>query len=223
MRQEEVWPRTIKRVFGHYVAVAIHAVTQHTERRVLDGLSSHFLQHRSVCGTSPEARKAPQRPANPLIRKPSALYTKSMGLWDRFWSKVAANDNGCWEWQAALDRDGYGRIGYGGRTFAAHRVSYRWWVGPIPYWLQVDHLCRNHACVNPDHLEAVTCKTNIRRGNTGRWRRADDCTAGHPLSGDNLIIRWDNSGRRCRTCQLARVRDWRQRQRLAATCAQLSA
>lgn len=211
----------------------------------------HFLPHfnmRRTVGKPVRGRKPPSskagNPAKPLARKACIPYTIGMGLWERFYSKVAEDGNGCWVWQGALDRDGYGRIGYEGRTFAAHRISYRQWVRPIPSWLQLDHLCRNPSCVNPAHLEAVTCATNIQRGDTGRWirerqlplrllfprpvrtrqlrlrlrqprQRPTHCTANHPLSGDNLIIRSDNGGRRCRTCQLERVRDWRRRQKVA--------
>lgn len=150
-----------------------------------------------------------------------------VSVWDRFWSKVVETPSGCWEWQAARDKDGYGRIGNGGRTFATHRIAYRWFKGPIPSWLQVDHGCRNRACVNPAHLELVTGQVNISRGETGQWirerqlrlpftrYRPTHCKRGHPLEGDNLIIRSDNGGRRCKTCQNERMRDWYRRNRAA--------
>lgn len=71
---------------------------------------------------------------------------------DRFWSKVAlAEINDCWEWQAPLD-SGYGRFWLNGQTELAHRYSYILANGPIPDGLQIDHLCRNRACVNPPPL-----------------------------------------------------------------------
>jgi len=81
----------------------------------------------------------------------------------RFWSHVdAAGD--CWVWTGSKDRAGYGRTWRSTAPFPAHRVAYELLVGPIPAGLVIDHLCRNPACVNPDHLEPVTHRVNILRG-----------------------------------------------------------
>lgn len=71
---------------------------------------------------------------------------------------------GCWEWQLGMGKDGYGKTQVQGRTTGAHRVYYERHKGAIPDGWQIDHLCRNPPCVNPDHLEAVTASTNQRRG-----------------------------------------------------------
>lgn len=69
----------------------------------------------------------------------------------------------CWVWQRSL-RDGYGVLKNERVQGNAHRIYYERANGPVPDGLQLDHLCRVRACVNPDHLEPVTHLENCRRG-----------------------------------------------------------
>ena len=90
-------------------------------------------------------------------------------LMDRVLDKIIFDD-GCWEWAASHNSQGYGKIregGAGSKVRDAHRVVYELLVGPIPPGLVIDHLCRNPGCVRPDHLEAVTQSVNVKRGE--RW------------------------------------------------------
>jgi len=70
---------------------------------------------------------------------------------------------GCWNWLGYINPDGYGWTKVKGRAMFAHRFHYEEVKGPVPEGLELDHLCRNGACVNPDHLEAVSHTENIRR------------------------------------------------------------
>lgn len=123
---------------------------------------------------------------------------------ERFWVKVNKTET-CWLWAGATNGVGYGVIGRGGRGSGnayAHRLSYEWAKGPIPEGLDLDHLCRNRACVNPDHLEPVTRSVNLSRSPlVGKALSSrTHCVNGHELSGANAAPRAEG-GRRCRECR----------------------
>jgi hypothetical protein len=110
--------------------------------------------------------------------------------------------SGCWEWKARKDKDGYGRTTIQRKTYQAHRVVFAALVGPIPEGMTIDHLCKNKACVNPDHMEVTTVKVNVLRSDNicSLNARKTHCPRGHPLSGENLYL-YPAGGRGCRQCQ----------------------
>lgn len=73
-------------------------------------------------------------------------------------------ETGCWEWQRGKGPNEYGYTHINGKNTRAHKHYYEQKYGPIPPDLELDHICRNTCCVNPDHLEPVTHTENMRRG-----------------------------------------------------------
>ena len=124
----------------------------------------------------------------------------------RFWAKVDKQPgvDACWLWTGCKHPKGYGRFGLGTRsegTIYAHRFAYESEHGPVPQPLQLDHLCRIRHCVRPSHLEPVTSRVNLLRGETVTARNAakTHCIHGHEFTTGNTRIE-RNGSRRCRTC-----------------------
>lgn len=126
-----------------------------------------------------------------------------MELEARFWSKAnwdAHDDERCWQWLASLKPEGYGQFRFEGLTVYAHRMAYELEVGPIPNGLDLDHICRNRSCVNPSHLDPVTRKENIHRGDAMKLK--SHCGSGHEYTNTNTYKRPDGY-RECRACRKA--------------------
>lgn len=122
----------------------------------------------------------------------------------------------CIEWWGRISPAGYGRRG----PHLAHRWSYETHVGPIPAGLELDHLCRNTTCINPDHLEPVTRAENNRRKemHLGIGEYATHCVNGHEYTPENTYLRpaGSSGARDCRTCIAERVRRYKERKKNAA-------
>lgn len=126
--------------------------------------------------------------------------------------RIAEASSGCWVWQKAKDRQGYGFIKVNGFQWRAHRLSYHLCIGSIPEGMTIDHLCRNSSCVRPDHLEAVSNKENVLRGVgiSANNARKTHCKRGHLLSPDNLIKH--SRQRVCKACHLQSQKERRAQQ-----------
>lgn len=132
----------------------------------------------------------------------------------RFWDKAKPDSaTGCWLWTAAKNSPGYGQIYWEGRQVGAHRLAYEVLVGPITPGFHTDHLCRVHSCVNPAHLEAVTERENILRGEgtSARHARQTHCKYGHEFTEKNTLRLYGGRTRSCRTCNRRRSRESKER------------
>jgi hypothetical protein len=122
----------------------------------------------------------------------------------RWLARVNLSLHGCWEWNGGHDHNGYAVFYADGRQYKAHRWGYEHFVQPVPKGLDLDHLCRNRGCVNPDHLEPVTRRENLRRGVGTHLRKAQaaartHCFQNHELTPENVYVRPDGV-RACRVC-----------------------
>lgn len=148
----------------------------------------------------------------------SEPYVAPVGLaW--IMERSVEDENGCWRWTNYIGPNGYGRatVFPNGvkQVPLAHRLSWEIVYGRIPDGLQVDHLCRNRACVNPRHLDVVTPWENSWRSPIHRIKwLATECRQGHPWTEENTYhAKGKDGGRRCRACH--REQERRRRERAA--------
>lgn len=115
----------------------------------------------------------------------------------RFNRKFEIVESGCHEWRGTMSDLGYGLFKVGRKNWKAHKWKYEQLNGTVPEGLELDHLCRNTVCVNPEHLEVVTHGENVRRARLGK--RRSHCFKGHPLTPDNIYHTKEGS-RACLIC-----------------------
>lgn len=134
---------------------------------------------------------------------------------ERIWDKIIPEPNsGCWIWLGSLSGsgEGYPETWFDNYRKRTHILMYEQFIGPIPKFKELDHLCRVRCCCNPFHVEPVSRMVNAMRGTAGmnrviECREALTCDKGHPWTLENTL---KNSGwRACKTCRRARQRWYR--------------
>lgn len=122
--------------------------------------------------------------------------------------------NGCHIFRGAKDSSGYGHVAIGSKMVKVHRLAWERENGPIPAGLVIDHICRNRACCNVEHLRLVTRQTNATENSTSEAAinaAKTHCKHGHEFTPSNTIRK--KNGRECRTCKQINKRRENQRNR----------
>jgi len=122
---------------------------------------------------------------------------------ERFYSKIKFNeDTWCWDWIGTTLQRGYGHFKLKRKNWRPHRLSFAIHKGDLIKGLELDHLCRNRSCCNPEHLKQGTHKVNVLRGESVSAINAKKthCKRGHEFAEENTYV-YPNGGRSCRICQ----------------------
>ncbi len=146
------------------------------------------------------------------------MSCRARPLAERLLAKIEKTDVGCWLFNGHIDKkSGYGKLSPDRTPDAVqtsiwvHRISYAAHKGAIPFGMELEHTCGVRRCVNPEHLRPITHRENFVHNRLPGQVRVNiatktHCIHGHPLSGDNLVIRANGKRRECRTCKRAIVK-----------------
>lgn len=150
-------------------------------------------------------------------------------MMDSFWAKVQVSPY-CWHY-GDYKYTNHTAVLLEGKYVGVHKVAYEYLIGPVPEGMELDHLCHNKRCVNPDHLEPVTHAENLRRAwalkklRGGMKREASErkgtqthCWKGHELAKVGVLLSAKKDGkvrRRCRACQQEIQTRWRRKNGIA--------
>jgi len=168
----------------------------------IDGCEKKTRDYRKVCRMH-NARKT----RNGGYDKAKWFVADGDSDLERTLNKFVEDENGCWNWTGHCGDGGYPLYRFKDGSSRVHRWLYEKLRGGIERRLTIDHLCRNIKCINPGHMEPVTMRENLMRGNgpSAINARKTHCKRGHPFSGSNLYV-GPNGYRNCRKCNALRVR-----------------
>lgn len=134
---------------------------------------------------------------------------------EKILKNIRLNENGCWLWVGKLNKNGYSTLSHMDQTVSGHRLSFETFRYKIPKNKVIDHICRVTACVNPEHLDAVSIKDNNRRAKNLN-REKTHCKRGHEYTNENTYVEHNNKGhtsRQCRKCNALNARRRREVER----------
>ena len=123
-----------------------------------------------------------------------------MTLWQKLIRNCVKTPSGCWRWQGATDQDGHALVRVGKQVRRSHQVMWESTTAGGSRPGQPDHTCRLTSCINPSHLDLVTCGGNKKRA----WlyqKRATHCPKGHAMTPANTYRRPGRKYRACRKCR----------------------
>lgn len=184
-----------------------------TGKCIVDGCLRSDIRGRGYCSMHYERNRKFGSPGDAQGK------TSKGSLIERIMDKVSVDHNGCWIWMGHLNRFGYGTYNFAKyysekKSILVHRWVWEYFKEPIKDELTVDHLCRVHNCVNPEHMEIVTKGENTLRGNafTAINARKTHCPSGHEYTKENTL-RANKNARRCAICTRKRAREAARRHR----------
>lgn len=130
------------------------------------------------------------------------MMPKTLDPFEKIIERCEWTKFGCLEWVGGCNRDGYGYICANYKNYRVHRIVFEKTRYIIKNGLTIDHVCRNRKCILPYHLEAVTSKENVLRGQgiSAENKRKIVCKNGHVFDKDNTI--YVKRGRACKQCRL---------------------
>lgn len=144
------------------------------------------------------------KPLKKIPIRPQDILKKDM---TRAWAKLEVTPTGCLLWRGAVNNSGYANFFLAGKVIALHRMMWVWAnQKEIPQGLDLDHLCRVRNCVAPNHLEPVSRKENVVRGDNS-YEGEEKCRRGHDLTAPNAFLVSKMGSRQCRLCRNERARE----------------